>query len=247
MQRAKVKATVLVQAAPTLDETEFLLDLAEEYPWIWAVVGWVDLTAKEAPEVLSSLASKTKFRGVRPMLQDLREPDWILNAPNPMVWNTMVRLRLSLDALVKPNQLKALGHFAKNHGNLPLVVNHAAKPPLTRNWSGAELSEWRRDLANLARQPQVYCKFSGLLTEAARMDCASDATALAVIEPVWHFLLETFGPDRLIWSSDWPVLNLAAPYERWASVSESLIGQLSPDQQERVWSGNATSFYRLTP
>ena len=249
MQAAGVSHTVLVQAAATDAETAFMLALAQQHDWVAGVVGWVDLAASDAPQRLADLAGHTQFRGVRPMLQDLPDPAWLLSAPAPQVWEAMSDLSLRLDALVNTRHLAVLNEFAQRHPRLPVVIDHGAKPPLREGWGSAAMEAWRVHMRRIAAQPQVSCKFSGLLTEAALAPGApphaATEAAIEAVRPVLHFLLETFGAGRLIWGSDWPVLTLAASYQRWTAVCEALLGELTPQEQAQIWSGNAQTFYGL--
>jgi L-fuconolactonase len=233
--------TVVVQAAPTTAETDHLLDLAERSPWIAGVVGWVDLADKASIRTLQRWAANPVFKGVRPMLQDLPDPRWIATAPQTDVVATLQSLGLAVDALVRPQHLPALKEFAQQHPRLRIVIDHGAKPPM-RNTS--LYAYWRTHIAALARRPQISCKVSGLLTEITAPD-ATHRQQLDAVRPVWNHLLACFGPERLIWGSDWPVLTLAADYGRWTSICEELIGELPPGDQERVWWRNAADFYRL--
>lgn len=237
--------SVLVQAADSTAETDFLLGIAAREPSVAAVVGWVDLASDASIATLERWADGAPaLRSIRPMLQDLPEPDWIVRAPRPAVLATLQRLGLRFDALVKPPQLDALLAFVRRHPALPVVVDHAAKPVLREGWSAPWVEGWRRGIAALACEPQVVCKLSGLLTEAAPVATLDEA--VAAVRPVWETLLEHFGPQRLMWGSDWPVLTLAAPYDRWVAVSEALVGTLAPAEQRAVWHDNAARFYGVS-
>lgn len=235
--------TVLVQAADSTAETEYLLALAARHDVVGGVVGWVDLARADSAATLERWAAQAKFKGVRPMLQDLAQDDWILHGPSAEALQAIERLGLRLDALVKPRHLKPLLAFVRRHPGLPVVIDHAAKPQLAQGWSADWAGPWQRGIAALAALPQVCCKFSGLLTEAAGVE--SVAAAVAALRPVWDTLLQAFGPQRLLWGSDWPVLTLAADYARWVEVSEALIGELPPTQRAQVWHDNAQRFYGL--
>ncbi|RYF71189.1 MAG: amidohydrolase, partial [Comamonadaceae bacterium] len=158
-------STVLVQAADSMAETEFLLSLATEHDFIGGVVGWVDLSRSDAAATLEAWARHPQFRGVRPMLQDLPEVDWIERAPRADAVQAMIRLGLRLDALVKPQHLPALLRFLRAWPDLPVVIDHGAKPQLAQGWDANWAPLWRSCMAELAEMPQVHCKFSGLLTE----------------------------------------------------------------------------------
>jgi L-fuconolactonase len=245
MRSSGVTQTVLVQAADAVAETEFLLDLAAHHEFIGGVVGWVDLSRADAVATLERLALHPKFKGVRPMLQDLPQVDWIARAPRPEAVRALIRLGLRFDALVKPEHLGALLDFLRAWPELPAVIDHAAKPRLAKGWQGGWAASWRRRMAEIASLPQVSCKFSGLVTELPATACASTRSTVAALRPVWDVLLRWFGPARLMWGSDWPVLTLAASHAHWVAVSEAFIGELSPAEQALVWGGSARRFYGL--
>ncbi|MDD2869349.1 amidohydrolase [Neomegalonema sp.] len=225
---------ILVQAADSLAETEFLLDLARGNPRIKGVVGWVDLASPEAAEDLRHLTADPKFKGVRPMLQDIARTDWLLTAPRPEALATLKALGLRFDALATERHLGVLEAFAAAHPDLPLVIDHAAKP------QPGELTAWRAGMAALAAHPQVHCKLSGLLTEFSPEQRRDPLPALhAVFDP----LLELFGAERLIWGSDWPVLTLAASYEDWLRLTEALLRDLSLAERAGILGANAARFY----
>jgi L-fuconolactonase len=232
-----VTATVLVQAAPTVEETRYMLGLASSHSFIQGVVGWVDLSAGDAPAVIDELAQHPAFKGVRPMLQDLADDAWIAQAPIAAAVQHLVRRGLSFDALVKPRHLPHLLSFAQAHGELPIVIDHAAKPDI----AAADFVAWRRDLASLAALPQVHIKLSGLVTEAG------PGWSVEALRPVVDTVLALFGPQRVMWGSDWPVLNLAADYAQWVGATGRLLAGLGPQDLHAVMGGNAQRFYRLAP
>ena len=241
----QIVQTVLVQAAPSEAETDYLLGLASAHGFIAGVVGWVDLSRADAVATLQRWARHPKFKGVRPMLQDLPDAGWIARAPHPDAMQALLQLGLRFDALVQPWHLAPLQQFLQAWPTLPVMIDHAAKPQLAKGWSGSWADDWRHGLAAVAGHPQVMCKLSGLLTEAAAADCQSTGAAVAALQPVWQALLQHFGPGRLVWGSDWPVLTLAADYGRWVAVSDALLGSLPPAGQAAVWAGNARRFYGL--
>jgi L-fuconolactonase len=239
LARHGVAKTVLVQAADSTAETDFMLGLAREHAFVAGVVGWVDLTRADAAATLARWAAEPLFKGVRPMLQDLPAADWIATAPHAAAVQALLSHGLRFDALVQPWHLEHLLRFVQRWPDLPVVIDHGAKPQLGAGWSADWADAWRRGIAALAAWPNVCCKLSGLLTEAPA------GAGLAELQPVWDTLLERFGPQRLIWGSDWPVLNLAADYGRWVALSESLVGGLSAAEQRAIWHDNAVRFYAL--
>ena len=244
LQAHGVERTVLVQAADSEAETHFMLELATAYDAVGGVVGWVDLSGPEAVAALERMARHPKFKGVRPMLQDLADDDWIGRMPHPDAVQALVRLGLRFDALVMPRHLPALLRFLKDWPQLPVVIDHAAKPPVGAHDSKA-FAAWRRQMAEIAALPQVCCKFSGLWGEAPQSTHRDVEAALHAVRPVWDQLLESFGPARLLWGSDWPVLTLAGDYAGWIAVSEALIGRLSAGEQAQLWRASAQRFYGI--
>jgi L-fucono-1,5-lactonase len=233
-----VARTVLVQAAPTTGETRFLLDLAANCSFIAGVVGWVDMDdVASAETTLAEFARHAKFVGVRPMIQDIADPTWITRPELGPVVEQLVATGLRFDALVKPVHLPFLLEFLERHPDLGCVIDHGAKPGIAANsWS-----PWAEDILAIARRTSACCKLSGLLTEAAPGQSRAD------IAPYVDHLLAAFGSRRLIWGSDWPVLNLAGSYRRWRTDSESLLSGLSADEQALIFGGNAIDFYGLVP
>lgn len=227
---------VAVQAAPTLAETDFLLSLAAREPRIVGVVGWVDLAAPGAPAALAARARDPRFKGVRPMLQDIAATDWLETAPRADALAALRDLGLRFDALVTERHLGGLARFAARNPDLPLVVDHAAKPSPGAAW----MPDWAEGMRVLARLPWVQCKLSGLLTELSP-ECRADPAA--ALRPIVVQLLDWFGPERLIWGSDWPVLTLAAGYEDWRALTRTLLGDLTPDERAAILGGNAARFY----
>jgi L-fuconolactonase len=251
LARHGVVQTLLVQAADSLAETEWLLDLAARHDSIGGVVGWVDLSDVASIAVLERWATQPKFKGVRPMLQDIGDAQWIAHAPHPDVMHAVLRLGLRFDALVQPWHLQALLAFVRRWPELPVVIDHAAKPQLARGWQAlgdqAWADAWCAGLHTLATLPQVYCKLSGLLTEAGASVRVSGEAGTAALRPVWHELLTAFGPARLIWGSDWPVIDLASDYAGWIAVSEALLADLpDEDDRQRIRHDNAVRFYALS-
>jgi L-fuconolactonase len=232
-----ITGTVLVQAAPTLAETLYLLDLAARTPSVLGVVGWVDLASDDVHAQLAALSAHPKLKGVRPMLQDLPDHRWIARAPIDAGLESLTRLGLRFDALVRSRHLPHLLERMQRQPELPIVIDHAAKPDVR----SGEFDAWRERIAPLARLPRVYCKLSGLLTEAP------PGCGAGVFAPYVDTVLELFGPQRVMWGSDWPVLNLAARYSEWATLTDRLLQSLDAEERQAVLGGTATRFYGLSP
>ncbi|MBZ6074851.1 amidohydrolase family protein [Microvirga puerhi] len=227
-----IDGTVLVQSLSSLDDTEFMLQLADQHAFILGVVGWVDLKKEEAPAQITRLAAHPKLKSLRPMLQDIADIGWIDDpALNPAI-AAMKRHQICFDALVMPPHLRALTAFAKRHPNLPIVIDHGAKPLI----ASGHMHDWRSDMARLAALPHVHCKLSGLLTEAGQRPEA------AALRPYVETLFDLFGADRILWGSDWPVLRLAGEYGDWLAMCMDFV---PAEYHEAVFGLNALAFYRL--
>lgn len=227
-----VGGTVLVQTRQSGDDTRFMLDLAGRHSFILGVVGWVDLKAPDAPGEIARLAAHPALKGLRPMLQDLDDPDWIADPALDPAVAAMRAHGLRFDALVTPAHLPALTAFATRHPDLPIVIDHGAKPRIATG----EFAGWRRAMAGLAALPALHCKLSGLLTEAG------GRREPAALRPYVETLLELFGPRRLLWGSDWPVLLLAGEYGEWLAMCLDLVPE---GDHAAVFGGNAAAFYGL--
>jgi L-fuconolactonase len=234
-----VARTVVVQAAPTVEETRWLLDLARNEPSIAGVVGWVPLDDPHAATLIAELAREPKLRGVRPMLQDLPDDDWIANADTARAVDALIAHDLAFDALIFTRHANALATFLARHPALRVVIDHGAKPPIAEGEAAGGYAPWAQAITRLAQFPQVHCKLSGLATEAA--PGWDDAT----LAPWVGHLLASFGPGRLMWGSDWPVLNLNGDYARWHASAQRLLAALGADEHAAVFGGNASAFYRL--
>jgi L-fuconolactonase len=242
LERSGVGRTIVVQAAPTDAETLFLLQLAESNPFIAGVVGWTDLESPHAPEAIAELARHRKLVGLRPMVQDLADDEWLLRASlNPAI-AAMHREGLRFDALVKPRHLPVLRRFLEHHPDLAVVIDHGAKPSI----AAGEIDVWARQMRAIARDTNAFCKLSGLATEAATG--WTDAT----LQPYVDVLIDAFGARRLMWGSDWPVLRLAynendidAAYAKWHATVMSLTTRLSSDELEWLFGATAEAFYGI--
>jgi L-fuconolactonase len=220
---------LLVQAAPTLAETDWLLNLAERTPGVLGVVGWVDLNADDVADRMAERVPRG-LKGVRPMLQDLPDPDWIVGPEREPGLRAVVEAGLVFDALVRPGGLRAIATLAERHPDLSIVLDHAGKPPV----GTPGMDRWRDDLAQVELRPNCRCKLSGLLTEAPA------GTPDTVIEALVREIANLWGRERLIWGSDWPVLTLAGHYAGWRALCRRVLGE-----DVAVFGGNAREVYGL--
>ena len=231
-----VTSTILVQASNNLAETHWLLSLADRYRFIAGVVGWVDLTSNEVERQLDELAGHSKFKGVRHLVESEPADDWLVQPAVLKGLNTLAAHGLSYDLLVHTRHLRYARHVAESCPNLSLVVDHMAKPAIARG----EITEWKREIKELASHQNVSCKLSGLVTEADWGNWGA-----ADLKPYAEVGFEFFGAKRMMFGSDWPVCLLAASYEEVLETAQSLVAGLSREDHERVFSKNAREFYRI--
>lgn len=234
-----IDGTVVVQSNPHLGDTRFLLDLAERHDSIKGVVGWVDLLSPDAAQDIANLAWHTKFKGVRAMLQDQPAVTWIEDPRIQPAIDMLIKHDLSLDALVSPVQIQSLVIFAKRNHELRIVIDHGGKPDIANR----KADSWLFHLQQLAACPHVHCKLSGLLTEAG------SGEGLEVLRPYMDDILMSFGTERVMWGSDWPVVNIASDYATWWQICHHYLHEhpaLSIRKNAaQVLGANACRFYRL--
>lgn len=233
LAEAGVTGTVLVQAAPAVEETRSLLALAERTAHVKAVVGWIDFAAADALERMAELSRHPLLKGLRPMIQSEPESGWILRPAFRPVIEAMQDKGLRFDALVRQHQINDIAVLAARHPDLPIALDHCGKPAIASGDSAA----WRDSIAGLSAHANVHCKVSGLWTEAG--DDRSAVTIAHYLEVV----RAAFGTERLMWGSDWPVLNLAGSYLAWLEQALALLNDLSPAYRKAVFGGNAARFY----
>ncbi|WP_170470094.1 amidohydrolase family protein [Ruegeria arenilitoris] len=235
LKAAGIDGTVLVQAAPTVAETEYMLSLADQNAFIKGVVGWVDFEADDVGAKIATLAAHPTLVGLRPMIQDIADPLWMLDDTLSSAFEAVQRHDLTFDALTLPQHLSPLRQLLQRYPDMRVVIDHGSKPLI----KDAILDGWSEDMSTLARDTSAWCKLSGLVTEAA-----SDWT-IEDLRPYVDHLLNTFGPSRLIWGSDWPVCTLASSYERWCETTDTLLTQLSTAERQAIMGGNAARAYNL--
>jgi L-fuconolactonase len=229
-----IDKTILVQAAPTFAETLYLLELAERAPFVAGVVGWIDFDAADATSTIAKVAAGHPLLvGLRPMLHDIADDDWLLRPNLAAVFEAMTVQGLVLDALARPQHLPRVQEICERHPNLTVVVDHIAKPLIRER----RLDPWRADIAAVARCSNAVCKLSGIATEAAP-DWIVDG-----IKPYVDHVFEAFGPQRLLWGSDWPVVDLAGGYVRWWDATMALLKPLDAVARGAILGGNAARIY----
>jgi L-fuconolactonase len=233
LSTAGIEGTILVQAAPTEAETMFLLDIADSAEVVRGVVGWTNFDAAGGAARIDALAARNLLVGLRPMVQDIADDDWLLGPALAPLLTAMARNGLIFDALVLPRHLPKLLQVIARHPDLTFVLDHCGKPRLATG----EIATWQRDIALLAEHPNIVCKLSGLVTEAA-----PDWRVADLRQAVDH-VVTCFGPQRLLWGSDWPVVDLARGYAAWFVAAETLLADLSPFDKAAVFGRNAARIY----
>jgi len=231
-----IDGSVLVQAAESVAETRWLLAQARaSQGLILGVVGWIDMAAPDAPDVLRGLARDGLLRSVRPMLQDIPDVDWVLQPKLDAAFRALIELDLSFDILIRPPHLRSALALLARYPQLRAIVDHCAKPDIAYGmWQ-----PWADGMRRIALETQAWCKLSGLATEARRGWTVDD------LRPYVEHVIECFGPQRIAWGSDWPVMTLNTDYERWLEVAKQLIESLSPADQSGIMGLNAVRLYRL--
>ncbi len=236
MTAAGVNSSIAVQARQTLEETHWLLNLAEQNDFIKAVVGWAPLTDPTVCAFLEQLASHPKLRAVRHVIQDEPDDNYILRADFNRGIKELARHKLTYDILIFQRHLPQTIRFVDQHPNQKFVVDHIAKPRV----KNSSLSPWREQITELAKRPNVYCKISGLATEADYNHWTEDQ-----LRPYIHTVLDAFTPKRVMFGSDWPVCLLAVSYQRWVAIAEKMLAAFSVVEQQRFWAETATEAYNL--
>jgi L-fuconolactonase len=233
----RVDKTILVQAAQTKAETDFLLDLASKHDFIAGVIGWLDMDSHNFAAELEVYSRKPKFLGIRPMLQDLVDDDWILR-PRVMESLKLIAQRdMSFEFLTYTRHLPYVLKVLETIPNLRAVVDHVSKPEIKNR----KLDPWRSLMSKVAEHANIYCKLSGMVTEADYKSWTAED-----LRPYVEHVVECFGFERVMFGSDWPVCRLAGSYDQ---VIDALHAILRPNLNERretdIFGGNAARFYKL--
>jgi L-fuconolactonase len=237
LARADVDGCIAVQARQSDAETGFLLELAARHPWILGVVGWVDLQAEDVAARLGAYSGNPLLVGIRHIVQS--EPAGFLRRPEfRRGIQALAGRRLVYDLLVLPPQLAEATELVAAFPGQPFVLDHLAKPPI----ASGQREPWNGDLRRLAALPNVVCKLSGMVTEAAWQHWRADE-----LQPYLDAALAAFGPARLLYGSDWPVCTLASDYQRWHDVVAVWLQGLGAADRQAILGGNSVRVYGLRP
>ena len=233
---AGLDGSIAVQARQTIEESLWLLTLAEHHSIIKGVVGWVELRSPRVQEDLALLAPHPQFVGVRHVVQDEPDPNFMLGEEFLRGIAALQQFHLTYDILIFPKQLPAAIELARRFSSQPFVLDHIAKPPI----KDGGMSPWREQIRELARSPNVLCKVSGMITEADHA-----AWKPKDLHPYLDVVFDAFGEDRLMFGSDWPVCLLAGSYGQVFSVIHDYISGMPAGAQDKILGGNAAKFYLL--
>ncbi len=231
-----VSATVLVQAHESVEEADWLLDLFHANDFIAGVVAWVDLTSPDVGEVLDRLIARAGLVGIRHGAEHDPDPEWLTRDDSIRGLRKVAARGLAYDVLTRPHQLWQIPLLAKKVPDLRMVVDHISKPPIATG----DMEPWATDIARVADLPGVYCKISGMVTEADHSEWTPDD-----LKPYVEHVLDIFGPGRVMFGSDWPVSLLAAEYHEVLAAALEAAGRLSPEDTIRLLGGNTIDLYGL--
>ncbi|MGB7160402.1 MAG: amidohydrolase family protein [Tepidisphaeraceae bacterium] len=235
-EAAGIDGVISVQARQTLDETRWLLDLANQHDFIRGVVGWAPLASPSLKRELERFATDKKLVAIRHVVQDEPDDNFILGDDFNRGISALKDFDLRYDILIFERHLPQTIAFVDRHPNQVFVLDHLAKPKIRRG----ESEPWRTHIAELARRPNVYCKVSGMVTEADPRRWTPEQ-----LRPYFDAVLESFGARRLIFGSDWPVCLVGCPYGRWVQTVRDWTTQLSPDERDRIFGITAIEAYGL--
>jgi len=234
---ANIQGTVVVQARQTIEETEWLLQLAESSRLIRGVVGWLPLIEKSVASDLETYSHRKKLRAVRHVLHDESDDFYMLREDFNRGISLLRNFNLAYDILIFEKHLPQTIQFVERHPNQIFVVDHIAKPKI----KDSLLSPWKENITALAKHENVYCKISGMVTEGDWKKWSESG-----LHPYFEIVLKAFGPQRLMFGSDWPVMEVACDYTRWANMVRSWTSKLSKSEQLAIMGGTAKKAYTLS-
>ena len=236
IKRKNIAMTVIVQAQQTMEEIGVLLKWAEAADFIAGVVAWADLTSPDLGRVLDDFSRTPKIVGIRHQVHDEPDEAWLLREEVVRGLDELARRNLTYDLLVRPQHLKYIPILSEKVPGLKMVVDHIAKPIIAEG----TIEPWATDIAAVAKIPDIYCKISGMVTEAG-----TNTWTVAKIQPYVKHIIDLFGYNRIMFGSDWPVCLLAASYDEVLASTLVAAGEMSDEQRARLMAQNAIDFYGL--
>ena len=235
LKENKVEGCVSVQVDQTTEETDFLLALAKEHSFIKGVVGWVDLRASNLEDKLENYKDAKALKGFRHIIQG-QAPGFMLQPNLIQGLKKLATRNYTYDLLIYAHQLKEANELIKQVTEIPIVIDHVAKP----NIKDSEMEDWKKEITALAKYPNVYCKISGMATEANW-----ETWTMAGLQPYLDTVVEAFGTERIMFGSDWPVCLVASSYAKWLNGIQNYFNTFSSTEQELIFADNAIKFYKL--
>jgi L-fuconolactonase len=236
MATAGIDGTIAVQARQTMEETRWLLDLVDTTDAIRGVVGWAPIAGEEFPGVMEEFDGREKLKGLRHVIQDEKDEHYILREDFNSGIRTMVDSGLVYEILIYERHLEDTIYFVDEHPQQAFVLDHVAKPLI----AAGQLEPWATRMRELGRRENVWCKLSGMVTEANWKTWTPES-----LKPYLDVVVEAFGPGRLMAGSDWPVCLVATEYAQWFEVLRNYFAEFSADEQNRVFGGTAIEVYGL--
>lgn len=236
LQENNINGTVAVQAGQSEEETDFLLHLARENDFVKGVVGWVDLKSKDVEERLIHYSTEEKLKGFRHILQAEDAGEYLSNKDFLHGISLLDKYRFTYDILVYHSQLKYVDAFVKRFPHQRFVIDHLAKPDIKNH----SIDGWKKEISAIAKHENVYCKISGMVTEADWKHWKPED-----LKPYLDVVVESFGVNRIMFGSDWPVCLVASSYRNWLNVLEDYFSEFSLNEKEKISGGNAIAFYDL--
>jgi L-fuconolactonase len=236
LEENRFDGSVLVQANRVMRETHWLLELASANAFILGVVAWVDLTDPDLPHVLDGLQNNPKFKGVRHLVHDEPDPEWLLRPEVLRGLRELARRGIPYDLLLRPVHLPMIPRVATEVPGLPMVIDHIAKPLI----AAQKMDGWAEDIAVASKIPGLHCKLSGMITEADPGNVTADA-----LRPYVQHVLSLFEPERLMFGSDWPVCKLAGSWKTVLALFTQAIGAQTIEVREQILGETARRFYKL--
>lgn len=233
-----VEASIAVQARQTVEETEWLLDIAERHATVAGVVGWIPLASPDVQRYLERFAGNRSLCGLRHVIEDEEDPDFILDPAFNRGVDMVREYNLTYDILVRASQLEQTAAFVERHAGQRFVLDHMAKP----NIRDGAFDDWAKNITRLAQHETVFCKLSGIVTEAVW-----DRWTVDDLRPYADHVLQSFGASRVVFGSDWPVCTVAAPYRRWYETVMELLSAVPTHERAAILRDNAIRAYNLTP
>ena len=232
----QIDKTIIVQAVPSTEETYWLLEMAENYDFIAGVVGWVDLTDPKIEKTLNILQENQFFKGVRHLWETDEDPEWIINSGAIRGLKVIAERNLTFDFLARPNNLIYIPKIMNLVPNLRAVLDHIGKPEIAEK----KIQPWLNDIRKISSIDNVFCKLSGMITEANQKNWRVED-----LKPYVHHVLSLFGADRIMFGSDWPVCTLAGQYKDVKNSFDEILKDLDLKSKNKIFGENASKFYKI--